>query len=391
VGAANIIDDSLSFARIWRWPMNPSFTRKMAQAGLLSASVAALAVAFPSGAQAGLIESYAVSLTGSTGPIGPCTTYGPPAVEASMFSGGSGVGLPGNGTAAGIAACGAAAMIDSHSGASGVQSSAESLPLTTFGNPNFTNSFSGNAKALADPLIQQLRAAAHGAASSSDNAFNSPTDTWGSESIAAIDQMLTFHRAGTPDGTAATLKIGFGLNGSASLSGSGGFVSTQLRYAVNGVGPFPFFDPSLNTSDGDISVANNGATQQVKPPAGYASSTSFGFGFYSGSGSYLTLDIPIVLGTPFDFKVALMTDVLPGHDATADNNFFTTATLNATLLSIGGNQVFDFTGTSDTGALLGPNGVIPQTPTAVPEPTTLLLLVPALAALARRRQVRPHA
>lgn len=357
--------------------MSSSFTRRVAL-GILSTAVAAYAITFPSGARATLVEAYAGSLAGATGPIGPCTTFGAPAVERSMFSGGSGIALPGDGTAAGVAACGASVQIDSKS-RTGVQSATETLPLTTFGNPGFTNSFSGNAQANANSLTEVLGTAAHGVASSSDGQFNSPTDTFGSEGIAAISQKLTFHSA-SPDGTAATVRLVFTLHGSASLSGSGGTVETQFRYAANGVGPLPFFDASYHSSDGNISVLNSGSTQQIKAPGTFASSHSLGSGSYSGTENFLTSDIAIVLGTPFDFTTALMTDVLPGHDASADNNFSDTATLSAVLLSIGGQELLDFTGTSDSGALLGPNGVIQSTPLGLPEPSTLLLLVPGLAA-----------
>ena len=125
---------------------------------------------------------------------------------------------------------------------------------------------------------------------------------------------------------------------------------------------------------GELGKINNSA-----PPAGWTTSA----GTLSGASTFFSLDYPIVWGTPWQLEVGLLTWAYGRSDA----NFGAAKVTGVQLFDASHSAVTAFSLTSQSGTnYLNADAPVPNT--AVPEPSSVVLLMLGLAAVAAVRARR---
>jgi hypothetical protein len=90
----------------------------------------------------------------------------------------------------------------------------------------------------------------------------------------------------------------------------------------------------------------------------------------TGAGTFTTIVLPFTWGTAVDLKAGLIVGSFPFTGGTTSADF--SSTLTGIQVFAGGQPVSDFSITSASGAQYGPDGIISEPGSGVPEPATFL-------------------
>ncbi|MGH6647817.1 PEP-CTERM sorting domain-containing protein [Aquabacterium sp.] len=324
------------------------------------------AAALPS--HAAQLRAYAGVVAGNaqgTGSIFACATSGP-TIGNGWFAG---VAIP----TEGFSGCNLAGGIDDHVAASGPLTASQTgtAPMVSG-----LGTYTGSAQARADywSVGVSTEGTATGGTSSSTYhqaaAFASFTDT------------LTLRKTGIATGTAGSTDFTFLVEGAMqSLSHSPYAQQADVRLGIRVNGRY-IWDSFMATTYGsaDTPYVRGGAT-------GLPGSFAIGPGSLSGSALVTsTANFDIQWGVPFTVEVALLSSAYPCcHGASNSADFLNTALLKGIVARGPGGEVTGFDVLAESGAKLGPQGLM----ATVPEPSTWSLMVAGLAFSAwriRRRQ-----
>jgi hypothetical protein len=304
----------------------------------------------------------------STGVPGPCSTYGAPPPIFSFFEASVGISVP----AGGLSACGYAGRILTSSAASGPVALADSVGPVLLGNPGFAGTFTGDASALAS--YKSLGASAHGVETSPGE--GSPVALDGAGSAAFFDDVLTITSPHIASLTNGFVRYIFDFHGSLSTPGTPepfnpGHAGAMLSIRHQG-------DAALRLVQ---AASDKGATAIVAGLDEVSGSWIIGTGSLSGSGTYgstnhgtfVDFDLPVQFGVPLRLQAGLQVWAL----GTGNADFSSTATLTDVLVfDAEHNPVSEFAISSESGTSYA----------ATPEPSTVVLTLVGLAALALLRR-----
>lgn len=260
--------------------------------------------------------------------------------------------------------------------ATGIVSNSASLS-TTFAGPN-----AGSVDTLTGSAASYAQSGRVGAqANASFTGSRNGLTVIGAQGAGIFSDTLTMNAAGVASGTPGTVRFGFTIDGSLSVTGSGGFSSTAGIAALY----YQSTDPGAVTRI----LLNVQAANDTSLPNFFANPTTgftVGNGSATGSNTYFTLELPMTWGSPFDFTFGLLAYVIPAPGHTGTVNFLSTSTLTSITGKANGQVISNFNVQTASGAIYTPNGV-----SIVPLPASLPLLMSGLlaigAAMRRRRQV----
>jgi len=294
---------------------------------------------------------------GGSSPLG-CGTFGP-VPELSFFTFNTLAPLGGYGP------CGYSGGYTTATSPSGPLSRHASLGpviLGPPGPPGSTGYFDGTADARAS--YGSLGAAAH--ANIAGGVPGSSLALFESTGAATFSDTLTASSASMANGSAGTVRYTFSVDGSLTSLGTPGaflFGETYAALDVQHLG-----GPVYELMNAHVRRGGLGTISNNPPPAGWVTST----GSLSG-GSTFAIDMPMVWGQPWDLKVGL----LAWAYGTADSSFLSTAELTGLeLFDAGHNPVTTFSITAASGTHYA---------AAVPEPSTVVLMLAGLAGLMWRK------
>lgn len=286
-----------------------------------------------------------------------CTTYGVPAELVPMFTSQS-LQMQ---VLGGNAACGYSGGWTNLTAASGPLPNSASLAPVLLGNPGFSGSFDGTSNSTAN--YASLSASAH--ANISGGTPGSPTALFDSQGASVFTDTLSVTSSQLANGSAALVQYLFAVNGSFSALGAPApsFFGTVNGYVSLQQGNGPVYGiVQAGVSRGGTGFVGSGAL-----PAGWTTSQ----GQLSGSGTFKSLMLPVVVGQQWVLNVGL----LDWAYGTADSSFGATLS-GIQLFDSQGNPVSDFSVTSVSGTQY------------VPEPSTALLLTVGVVALAAKQRKR---
>lgn len=302
----------------------------------------------PGRAPAVSVETFVIAVGGQSqvGPGLTCTTFGPASPGIAFFANAT-PGVPIDG----LGPCGVAGLFRTTTLASdGPLSDATSLS-TAFAE----NTFAGNSLALA--RTGSVLAEAHAT-------FTGPSNSQTVEGAAAYGvatDRLTATSPSVAAGAPGSIRLRFTVDGALSIAGPtpvGGTADVEINYSVAGGPSFVLMRAQASRSD----VVPFAITGTGAPLTGF----NLEPGSFSGVGEVGSLALPIIWGSPFDFKFGVLTGAIPGTGATADVDFTRGATLTGIELFANGVPVQDFSIASESGTAYGANGV--------PEPLSGVML-----------------
>jgi len=240
----------------------------------------------------------------------------------------------------------------------------DSLSVVT---PNFvtlfsgSNTFTGNASSNAN--YGKVGAEAHG----TYTGWSDGLTRTGSEGFATFRDGMTPFSPTVPVGSHGFTNLHFTIDGSANVVGTGAS-GIVVRFQQNN-GPI---DTMLDALVNGSSNPNTFYPYDGPGRAGFAI-TPFSV---SGSGVFETGLLPVTFGTAFDFKLGLLSWLVPGKDVSIDVNFSSSALLTGIdVFDAVGNPVVDFSIESGSGTQYDANGV------HIPEPSSLILCLTAALSL----------
>jgi len=245
-------------------------------------------------ARAASLEAWAGVVGGAgTGSIpNNCTTFGPPAELAPMFESQSlGMQVLGGNTT-----CGYSGGWTDLTAASGPLPNSASLAPVILGNPGFSGYFDGTSNSTAN--YASLSAWAH--ANISGGTPGSPVALFDSQGASFFTDALSVTSPMLVNGSAAFVQYLFAVNGSFSALGTPGpflFGNTygQLSLTMNG-------GPVYGIMSATVSRGGTGSVLGGTPPAGWTTSQ----GQLSGSGTFESLRLPVVVGQQWVLNVGLL-------------------------------------------------------------------------------------
>ncbi|MBK7047309.1 MAG: T9SS type A sorting domain-containing protein [bacterium] len=291
------------------------------------ASIATAGFATPS------LDTLVLSVGGVSvpGPAG-CTSFLAPSSLIGFF-GDYGLGLP----VGGLAVCGVPGGVDELTSPTGPLVDERSLVNSW---PN--GSFNGTSSVAAE----------YGRLSSSAQANyagdTSSLNVIGSEGFTIAADGFTITTPSFADGQAGTVVFRTTVNGSLSTTGTG-TAGLRLDYHVNAGAGVSMLRASVNGAaslPALASIGNIGLDGFARTP-----------GHLDGSGEVVTVAIPIVFGTRFEYRLGLLVYAVPALTALVQSDFDAAITA-IEVKGPGGVVVSDFTVTSDSGTSYGAGGVV---------------------------------
>jgi hypothetical protein len=261
----------------------------------------------------------------------PCTGGSPPAVILAFF----GVWGP-NIPTAGLDACGVAGGIDHVISPTGPLSDDRSVVSSW----PVGNSFGGSGEATAD----YGRLSAHAHAEFTGDYSN--VNVTGSDAFGITDDGFTITSPSYANGQSGSVLFRITVSGALSTTSNSHF-GVQLGNRVN-------------NSIYLLFACYGNFTNQLPTLYSRAGSALPGFvrslGAMSGSEVIPSDQIPFVFGTPFDYKLGLLTEAVSALSSIVDSDFEAAIT-GIEVKGPGGQPVTDFVVTSASGTHYGPSGV----------------------------------
>ena len=264
----------------------------------------------------------------------------------------------------------------------------DSLTTSGSGNSGFGNwTFNGSTSTT----VQYGQLKSESQATHNGNSDNATVNS--AESFATVRDTFTPTSPTVANGTSGTMKIALTIDGSTSVTGTGGngllfrfgyspnasvtnppstLLETSAHIYGNG---YQIYGP--HSSFGSF-VTPPGMTLNVGPLNGAGQPSFITFG--GTTTVYAT--VPIVYGASVDYLMGLMTWTEVGNgNGVMSSKFGHTATITGIqLLDSGGTNVSNFSIASVSGTLYDANGVHLGGTAGAPEPTTLALVVCGMAA-----------
>ncbi len=324
-----------------------------------------LGIAVTSPASAANLRAYAGVVAGNAqGTGGPfaCATSGP-TIGNGWFAG---LSLP----TEGFTACNLNGGIDDQQGPSGPLTASQTAagPMATAG-----STYTGSAQARAD--YWSLGVAANGTATGG----TSSSTYHQAAGFASFTETLTYQQAGISTGTAGWTNFAFlveGLMNSSSTPPYTQQADVQLSIRVNGQFIWDSFRATLVNEE--LPYVRGGST-------GLPGAFTLGPGSLSGSALVnSTANFQIQWGVPFTIEVALLSSAYPCcYGSSSSTDFLNTAVLKGIDAYGPDGKVSDFTVVTESGAIIGPTGLM-----AVPEPESWALVLGGLAITAWRARRR---
>lgn len=308
----------------------PAALRRFAHTATVMISVASFAT--PSFATPSL-DTFVLSAGGVSvpGPAG-CTSFGTPS-SLSGFFGDYGVGLP----VGGLAVCGIPGGFDEQASPTGPLSDERSLA-----NSWLNGTFNGASSVVADYGRLASRAQANFVGDTS------ALTVTGAEGFTIASDGFTITSPSFADGQPGTIVFRTTVNGSLATTGPG-TAGLRLDYRVNAGAAVSMLRASVNGAASLPALASIGSVGI----AGFTRTP----GNLSGSGEVVTVAIPIVFGTRFEYRLGLLAFAVPTLSAQVQSDFAAAITA-IEVKGPGGVAVSDFAVTSDSGTAYGAGGVV---------------------------------
>lgn len=312
------------------------------------------------------VTAFAGVVAGVGGvPVGLCTQLGLPA-ELSFFA----LSLP-FAKLGGVAPCGYSGGFNTLTATAAPLTNSRSLSPLGVEVPANGTTFDGTASSTANygTLVAGAHANISAPVTNGDALFSSMGAATFSDFLNASSPFVTVASAGF-------VRYTFAIDGTLSALGAAApffFGETYAEFDISHNG-----GASQGTMNATVRRGNLPTIRNSPPPAGWTTGT----GALSGQSTFLSLDFPIVWGTPWQFKVGLLTWAYGRSDA----NFRAT---------ISGVELFDavhapvttFTLASESGFNYA-NANAPPPNTTVPEPRSVALLLLGLVGIAGVRARR---
>jgi hypothetical protein len=302
------------------------------------------------GSAAASLEGVGVQIAGDASGAG-CASASAPAAVAAVF-GPVGVVVP----AGGIAPCGLAGSLNAQTDPASPLEVSDFITGHDWTSGAQENHFSSSASTLTRHGVIQV---------SSQGILSGGGDYHGAEAMGVFRDRWTVTSPSVSNGSNGTLLFRTTTSGALSTTGSG-VANGELAYLVNGAQQLLF---------------RAQATSHTTPPSFFSETDAIsGFSLFNGSTSgsdeVASFAIPIVFGTPFDFRLALLSYSIPTESSVATSDW--SARVSGIEIRGPANQVVgDFAIASDSGAHYRADGIALPTVPALP----LAALAAAAAAL----------